>query len=97
MAQSGRRKKKSLLLRLLLVGVVVYVSVAFVQQQVELSRMRYELAGIENETRQVELANQELKSLLDMRQDAEYIERVARDRLDYVYPDEQVFLDVSGN
>ena len=43
------------------------------------------------------LENQELRSLLDMRQDEKYIERVARDRLDYAYPDEKVYIDISGN
>lgn len=36
-------------------------------------------------------ANDELRRLLEAENPAEYVEKVARDKLNYVYPDEQVY------
>lgn len=43
------------------------------------------------------LENKELERQIAAGIDEEYITRVARDKLDYVYPDEKVFIDISGN
>ena len=96
-AEGARKKKRSLFLRVLTLGVLVYVAVSFIQLQVELNQKRGELAMLEKQVEDQLLENQELRSLLDMRQDEKYIERVARDRLDYAYPDEKVYIDISGN
>lgn len=96
-AEGLRKKKKGLFLRILTLCVLIYVAVSFVQLQVELSEKRGELALLEKQVEDQLLENQELRSLLDMRQDDAYIERVARDRLDYAYPDEKVYIDISGN
>lgn len=98
MAAANSRKKNKLgwIFRLLLLGVIVYIIVSFVQMQVELTSKQYELATLNISVHEQLLANEELKSMLDMRQDDEYIERVARDRLDYAFPDEKVFVDISG-
>ena len=96
-AESVRKKKKGLFWRIAAVCVLAYVGVSFVQLQVDLGRKRTELASLEQQVEDQLLENQELQALLDMRQDEEYIERVARDRLDYAYPDEKVYIDISGN
>ena len=46
-------------------------------------------------TRQVE-ENTELQRLYSAGESDEYIERIARDRLGYVAPDERIFIDMSG-
>ena len=40
---------------------------------------------------------QKAQRLLETGDEKELIERAARERLGYVYPDEQVFIDPSGN
>lgn len=96
-ADRMRKKKKGLFWRIAALCVLLYVAVSFVQLQVELNEKRGELALLEQQVEDQLLENQELRSLLDMRQDEKYIERVARDRLDYAYPDEKVYIDISGN
>ena len=39
----------------------------------------------------------ELRAMLEDGSEAKIIEKAARERLGYVYPDEQVFIDISGN
>ena len=41
--------------------------------------------------------NKEVERLLAMSADKDYIERIARERLGYAYPDEKVYIDSSKN
>ncbi|MBQ0110723.1 MAG: septum formation initiator family protein [Oscillospiraceae bacterium] len=40
---------------------------------------------------------EELQKMLDNGDEQEFIEKAARERLGYVYPDEQVFIDPTAN
>lgn len=40
---------------------------------------------------------QEKTSLLETGDDADFIERAAREKLGYAYPDEHLFIDISGD
>ena len=40
---------------------------------------------------------EELKALLEDGSKTKIIDKAARERLGYVYPDEQIFIDISGN
>ena len=95
-AGSSRKKKLGLFGKLLILGVAIYISVAFIQLQVDLNERRSELSLLKQQLAEQDFANQELKTLVDMRQNDEYIERVARDRLDYAYPEERIYIDISG-
>ena len=48
-AEGARKKKRSLFLRILTLGVLVYVAVSFIQLQVELNHKRGELAMLEKQ------------------------------------------------
>ena len=48
-AEGARKKKRSLFLRILTLGVLVYVAVSFIQLQVELNQKRGELAMLEKQ------------------------------------------------
>ena len=41
--------------------------------------------------------NEEIEEILSREDDSEYIERVAREKLGYAYPDERVYIDISGS
>ena len=43
------------------------------------------------------IANKDIERLIVMGEDEEYVERIAREKLDYGYPNEHVYVDVSGN
>lgn len=91
------KKRENLLPKLLLLAVVVYVVVSFVQLQVELNTKRLALAELQVNINEQVAQNAELQGMLDMGMDDEYIERMAREKLDYAYPDEQVYVDISGS
>ena len=89
--------KRSKLFRLAILGFAVYIIVTMIQLQVDIKARQDELAAIEAQCQQQELNNDELERLLASGDDMQYIERIARETLGYVMPDERVFIDMSGS
>ena len=90
------RRKRSVILRLVLLAFLGYGIFTLGQLQfklVEISNYRDELAKQKEE---VLLHNAEITELLKNGTEAELIERAARERLGYVLPGEEVFVDKSG-
>lgn len=92
-----RKAQKSIIVRLLVLGVSVYMIVTlaglfndFNDKRIELDSKQQQLIAKESEI-------EELKKLLDDGSESQIIEKAARERLGYVYSDEQVFLDISGD
>ncbi len=92
-----KRKQKSILLRLMILGVCVYMIATLAGLWRTLNDSRSELAELqaEYETKTNEI--EELEAMLADGSQAKIIEKAARERLGYVYSDEQVFIDISGN
>ena len=90
------RKRKSIILRLTLLAFAVYTIVSMSQMEMELVESHKKLTDLQNQTTQQKLKNQELLQLLENGSEKDFIERAARDRLGYVYADEQVYTDMSG-
>ncbi|MGI6280413.1 MAG: FtsB family cell division protein, partial [Acutalibacteraceae bacterium] len=56
----------------------------------ELKSLKAQLSAEKNEV-------EELKAILESDSDKPLIEKAARERLGYIYSDEQVFVDISGS
>lgn len=94
---SGGKRRKSILLRLILLSLCVYCIVTLGKLQVDLVNDRKQLQQLNTEVSEQKLKNQELLRLLQSGTEKDFIERAARDRLGYVYADEEVYTDISGN
>lgn len=92
----AKKRKKSILWRLLLIGISVYMIATLVTLWSTLSESRATLDELKNQAALKQTEIDELKKLLDNGSHAELIERAARERLGYVYSDEQIFIDISG-
>ncbi len=90
------KKRKSILLKILLLGFLVYITVSLASLQVEFIKSRKELKQVQNEKRMMSENIENLTALLEG-DEKDIIEQVARDKLGYVYEDEQVYADLSGN
>ncbi len=90
-------KNKSVLLRLLIVAFCVYMFISLGGLVQELSQSKNTLATVKTEIKETELRLEEKLNLLSTSTEQELIEKAARERLGYVYPNEQIFVDVSGN
>lgn len=92
-----RKQRGSLLTRLAVFCFVGYIAATLIGMQLEVLSKRRELESLQQGIEQQELLNAETERLLSLSSDEEYIERIARDRLGFAYPDERVFIDRSGN
>lgn len=96
MKRSSKRKK-SIILELAVIAAAVYVVVSLVQLQVQIGEASRKCDEVSAAYENQQLENRELQRLLESGNEEEYIERVAREQLGFVKPDEKVFYDVAGN
>lgn len=91
------KRKKSILVRLIVLGVSVYMVATLINLGNRLARDRETLEQYESQRDALQLENEELKALLDSDSHSLIIEKAARERLGYVYSDEEIYIDISGN
>lgn len=91
-----KKRRKSVILRLLLLAFSVYILISLINYQVQLTNHRRDLAERQRTLEAKNLEVSELERLLESGTESQLIERAARERLGYVYPDEQVYVDLSG-
>ena len=96
-----KRKKQrgSLLLKLAIFAFVAYIVFALVNQQVQINEKSQELADLQEQVETQKIKNEDMKHALnaDEEETKEYIERVAREDLDYAKPGERVFVNIAGD
>ena len=90
-------RKLIFLLQLICVILVIYFAAALINLQIKVSKQDKTLAGLSDQKREQQLKNQEIERLLNADNQAEYAERIARDKLNHAYPEEKVIINESGN
>lgn len=91
------KRKKSVIVRLIVLGVAVYMVATLINLGNELAESRAQLAELEKQRDLEKIQIEELKALLDSDSHSAIIEKAARERLGYVYSDEEIYIDISGN
>lgn len=97
MCAKKKRRRKSILLRLLVLGVVGYFVFSGAGTWNKLNEERKRLAELEAERAVKQAQVDEIRALLADGSQAELIERAARERLGYVFADEEIYIDISGS
>ena len=92
-----RKRKSSFFVKMVTFCFIVCAAVAFIQTQAEVVSKRRELAALQQNIKLQQASNDEVKRILEGGNDLEYIERIAREKLGYAYPDEKIFIDRSGS
>ena len=92
-----KRNNKSILLRLMILGVFVYMIATLSGLWNTLNKSRKELDALKEQYDAEQNDIEELRAMLEDGSESKIIEKAARERLGYIYPDEQVFIDISGN
>lgn len=92
-----KKKNHSIILRFLLLCVSLYLVFSLSSLWSELNEKRDEYNKIVSEKEEYDRKNEELKNLLAEGNESRIIEKAARERLGYVFPDEQIYIDISGN
>ena len=95
--EKAERPKGNFLLRASVLLFMLYVVVSLVRIQGDIQQSGEALAAIEQQNEEQRIANKELERMLSDGTEEEYIERIAREKLGYAYPEEQVLIDISGS
>ena len=91
------KKQRSIILRLLVLGVCVYMTVTLGSLWNSLSESKKERDALKEQYNQQLNDIEQLKAMLESESNDKIIEKAARERLGYIYSDEQIFIDISGN
>lgn len=95
-AKSRKNAKQSILLRIALLGFAVYLVYSMISLQSQLAQSKKQLEQEKNKIVQRYATVNELKELLENGSKDDLIEREARDKLDFVFKNEEVYEDISG-
>lgn len=74
-------------------AIVFYFAYTLVTQQISINKKNDEIKELESQVQAAEGESDKLKSELENLQDPEYIEKIAREKLGLVRPNERVFVD----
>lgn len=81
----------------IIIGLCTYLLCSLIGIWGTLSEQKAELAELEAIYDAQKAEIEELKTLLNAESDSQIIEKAARERLGYIFSDERVFIDISGN
>ena len=81
-------------LRVILIVALVFFSITFVRQQLEINEYNVQINSIKDDIESAKQTTAELKSVENKVNDSEYIEQIARTELGLVKPYEKIFIDV---
>lgn len=90
-------KKRSIILRLLVIFVSVFMITKLVGLLNDLNSKKSELNALNEELKTKQADVEELKNLIDNGSKEQIIEKAARQRLGFVYSNEEIDVDISGN
>ena len=92
-----KQKNKRIILRVLVLGVCVYMLVTLAGLWNTLNQSKAKLASLKEQYASEQNDIEELQAVLNDDSDSKIIEKAARERLGYVYSNEEVYIDISGN
>lgn len=95
--RNGEKKHKSIFLRLALLSISIYIVYILIGLQSDLINCRHILENKQKQIKTNQITNKELENLLKNGSEKDFIERAARDKLDYIYSNEETYEDISGN
>lgn len=87
------KKNRKILRNLLVIAIVVYIAFVFIDQQKTLNEYSKNAEELNQQIASEEATNEELNQQKDNVNSLEFIEEMAREKLDMYYPNERVYMD----
>ncbi len=84
---------KKILKKLIIVVFISYVAVTLVNQQKKLNTYEKNIATVEEQIDEATEYKESLVSLKENAQSLEYIEQIAREKLNMYMPDEKIYIE----
>ncbi len=88
---------KRIIFKFSILALAIYLIFSMISLQSELVEQRKVLSQRQKQISELRVSNEELKSLLKNGSQKELVERAARDKLDFVYINEEIYEDIKGN
>ena len=87
------KKNKEILRNLLIISIIIYIAFVFINQQKTLNQYSKNTEELNQQIASEEATNEDLKQQKDNVNSLEFIEEMAREKLDMYYPNERVYVD----
>ena len=68
-----------------------------ISTQLQVSALEHKIDTMKQNIEVQKIENSQTQQLLNIEEDEEYVERIARDKLGLCYPDEKILIDRSGS
>lgn len=95
--KAPKKQKFSFILALGLTLMAGYFVISLINVQMDIKERKEEVSALKIEYEEQVAENEQLQAVVDGGDEAEYIERIAREKLGYVMPDEKVYYNVTPN
>ena len=92
----GEKRHIGLLTKILIVAFAVYAACTLVDLQIRINAASAQQEQLQSRLESQKLVCAELTDAIEQSDNEDYIAKVAREILGYVYPGEQVFVDISS-
>lgn len=89
-------KRRNVLKKLLIIAFLIYFIYTIISQQRTLNSYATMKDSYNDDIEMAQEENQELQEMKDNINSDEYIEQIAREKLDMYYPNERVYIDVEN-
>lgn len=86
---------KKIIMRLVLIAIAIYAVITFISQQNTLNTYAAEKEQYSEQINTALQEQEELNTTLDNLNSTEYIEEIARNKLDMYLPNERVYIDIT--
>ncbi|MGI6744639.1 MAG: Cell division protein FtsL [Firmicutes bacterium ADurb.Bin300] len=93
--KGNQKRPEGIIISLLILTVFLYLLVTFIGLQTDIKEKKVEIDVLSSQYQQQLAQNDELQKLIDKGDEAQYIEHIAREQRNYVYPDERVYFDIT--
>ena len=87
------KKNKKILRNLLIIAIIIYVAFVLIDQQKTLNEYSKNTEELNQQIASEKQTNEDLNQQKDNVNSLEFIEEMAREKLDMYYPNERVYVD----
>ena len=94
--KKGKISIKKLIAIVAIAIFLLYILVSVITIQVDINKQKSELAALYAQLENQQILNSELADMIDAGGVEDYLIRIAREKYGYVFPDEEVYIDISG-
>ncbi len=89
--------RKYKIIKISIIAFIIYFLFSFIKIEMQISEKKESLLSVQEDIKTIQSNNDKLSEILSSGEEFGYIERVAREKLGFLYPDERVFINIFGN